>query len=178
MMVVLIVPFLALASVGLLLSLVAHGCAWLGVPQPLGMATWGLHLGIFVVWLPALLASGQMTRGAKREDAWRVALRGCPAWMRWMTSAFFVYAFFNFLLFFAAMAPAGEQAAEGDMPPAVFRGFSGHWMAFYSAALAMLYSSWIISSRGEPGGLVKKPDGVLQEGVTKNPMMWDRDLDA
>lgn len=177
-MAVLIAPFLALAAVGLVLSLVAHGCAWLGVPQPLGMATWGLHVGIFVVWLPALLASGQMVRGARREDAWRVALRGCPHWMRWMTSAFFVYTFINFILFFIITDAAGKQPAGDPMPPAVFRVFSGHWMAFYSAALAMLYSSWIIASRGEGKGPEPKPDAVLPGEVTKNPMMWDRELDA
>lgn len=177
-MAVLIVPFLALAAVGLVLSLVAHGCAWLGEPQPLGMATWGLHLGVFVVWLPALLASGQMVRGARREDAWRVALRGCPRWMRWMTTAFFVYAFVNFMLNFGVMAPAGKQPEGGDMPPAVFRMFSGHWMAFYSAALAMLYSSWIIALRHEVKSPKQKRDGVLGEDVTNTSMMWDRELDA
>lgn len=28
----------------------------------------------------------------------------------------------------------------GAAPPAVIRGFSGHWMAFYAAAFALLYS--------------------------------------
>src|SRR5207249_4130983 len=34
-----------------------------------------------------------------------------------------------------------KQEAGGTMPPAVVRGFSGHWMAFYSTALAILYSA-------------------------------------
>ena len=32
-------------------------------------------------------------------------------------------------------------------PPVVFRGFSGHWMAFYSAAAAILYSTWVVSKQ-------------------------------
>jgi CubicO group peptidase (beta-lactamase class C family) len=51
---------------------------------------------------------------------------------------FFGYAIVNFL-FFMTKAPSGGGGAN---PPAVvWRGFSGHWMAFYSAALAILYSA-------------------------------------
>ena len=38
--------------------------------------------------------------------------------------------------------PKGDSGAN---PPAiVWRGFSGHWMAFYSAALAILYSAAVV----------------------------------
>ena len=33
-----------------------------------------------------------------------------------------------------------KKAGAGLMPPAVVRGFSGHWMAIYAIALAVLYS--------------------------------------
>jgi len=32
-------------------------------------------------------------------------------------------------------------SGEANPPAVVWRGFSGHWMAFYSAALAILYSA-------------------------------------
>ena len=51
-MAALLIPFLTLAVIGLILSLIAHTAALFGLPQPLGSAAWGLHIGIFVVWLP------------------------------------------------------------------------------------------------------------------------------
>lgn len=63
-------------------------------------------------------------------------LQGSPEWMRYMVYGFFGYAFVNFALFISK-APTGGGGAN---PPAiVWRGFSGHWMLFYSAALATPY---------------------------------------
>jgi hypothetical protein len=177
LMALLIVPFLVLAAVGLVLSLVAHGCALLGLPQPLGGATWGLHVGIFAVWLPAMLASNRMVRGTRPDDFWRVALRGCPPWMRRMTYGFFGYAVANFLIFFAT-APVGKQPAGAPAPPEVFRGFSGHWMAFYSAALAILYSAAAVSRCGEDKHLGGKPTEGRRDEAAAPVAMWDRELDG
>lgn len=147
-MAVLLTPFLVLAVIGLALSLVAHVAALLGWPQPLGQAAWGLHVGIFLVWLPVFAVSNRMTGGFKRKDFWDASLRGCPAWMRWMTYGFFAYAFVNFMLFMAVAPPRGAVRGA-NAPPEVFRGFSGHWMAFYLAAAANLYSA-IVVSRADP----------------------------
>jgi hypothetical protein len=68
--------------------------------------------------------------------------------MRWLTIAFFWYAIVNFILFIAVAPPRGARGAA-NAPPEVFRGFSGHWMAFYSAAAATLYSA-IVVSRSDP----------------------------
>jgi hypothetical protein len=43
-----------LAVIGLILSLVVHLCGSLGLPQPFGDTTWFLHVGIVVVWVPAI----------------------------------------------------------------------------------------------------------------------------
>ena len=65
-------------------------------------------------------------------------LQGSPDWMRYMVYGFFGYALLNFALFMTK-APTGGTGV--NPPAAVWRGFSGHWMAFYSAALAILYSA-------------------------------------
>lgn len=97
-----------------------------------------LHVGIFAVWIPAVLVAQRLVGSTNRKDFWKVVLKGSPDWMRYMVYAFFVYAFVNFL-FFMGKAPSG---GSGLNPPAsVWRGFSGHWMVFYSAALAILYSA-------------------------------------
>ena len=130
--------FAALSAVGLALSIVSHAAALLGIRGPLGDFTPVLHVGIFVVWIPTVLVANRFTRNASRKDFWKVALRGCPSWMKYMTYAFFGYALLNFLIFIMVLPKAG---GTGPMPPQVVRGFSGHWMAFYSAALAVLYSA-------------------------------------
>ncbi len=138
-----LVCFICMAVIGLTLSLVSHLCAWFEAPQPLGEAAWCLHIGIFVVWVPAIIAYHRLVRDFKQKEHWKASLRGCPRWLRWLTSFFFVYAIANFLLF-AIAAPAGRRIPGAPAPPVVFRGFSGHWMAFYSAAVAILYSALVV----------------------------------
>jgi hypothetical protein len=132
-------PFMVLAAIGLLLSLGVHVMALAGLPIPGGGMVWALHLGIFLVWLPTMLVARRVTREASRRDFFRVILRGCPAWIRTAFFVFLGYAVLNFVLF--AIRTAGSPQATGPAPPGVVIGFSGHWMAFYSAAFAILYSA-------------------------------------
>ncbi len=74
-MAMVLTPFLILSVIGLLLSLLARTIALLGLPQPLGAAAWGLHIGIFVVWLPAITASNRLVRDFQQKDFWRATLR-------------------------------------------------------------------------------------------------------
>jgi len=138
-MTVILYPFMVLSACGLALSIGAHVMALMGAAIPGGKLVWALHIGIFVVWLPAVLVSTQMTRYANRKDFWKVAVAGCPLWMRRAGYALFGYAILNFIVF---MATTGSQPKQpvGDAPPSVVRGFSGHWMVFYGAAFAILYS--------------------------------------
>jgi hypothetical protein len=135
-----LVSFLAaLAGAGLILSILSHLAAFLGRQGPLGDHVFWLHIGIFVVWIPTVLVSQRLTSGFNRKDFWKAALRGCPAWMKYAVYGFFAYAFVSFFVFVSASPAKGS--GSGAMSPAVVRGFSGHWMAFYSAAMAVLYSA-------------------------------------
>src|SRR5262249_60153 len=123
---------------------IVHLFGSLGLPQPLGQTTWLLHIGVFVVFWPAATLQRYLGKGFKQHKGvnWEIALRGCPVWMRVLTYGFGVYAITNFITFVVA-APAGAQV--GPPPPIVFRGFSGHWMVFYSTSMAYLYSAWVVS---------------------------------
>ena len=75
-----------------------------------------------------------------------LVLRGSPEWMRYMVYGFGGYAMLKSAIF-AFHAP---QASRGANPPAVvWRDFSGHCMAFYSAALASLYAG-AVGSEDQP----------------------------
>lgn len=132
-------PFMVLAAVGLALSVVAHGMALAGLQLPGGQMVWMLHVGIFVVWLPTILVAYGATRYANRKDFWKVALAGCPAWMRRALYMLFAYGVFNFIIFM--FGTGHDLHPSGDAPPSIVRGFSGHWMIFYGAAFATLYSA-------------------------------------
>jgi len=137
---VVLYPFMVLAACGLALSIAAHCVALAGVPIPGGKLVWGLHIGIFVVWIPTVLTSMQTTGYTNRKDFWKVALAGCPLWMRRGFYILFGYAILNFVVFMATAANQPKQQQIGDAPPSAVRGFSGHWIIFYGAAFAVLYS--------------------------------------
>ena len=133
-------PLLLLAGCGFVLSVVAHCLGIANVPVPGGNLVWGLHIGIFVVWIPTVFVSNRAFRDANRKDFWKVALAGCPTWMRRSLYILVGYAVLNFV-YFAATAPSHRgRLSEGAAPPSVIRGFSGHWMVFYGVAFAVLYS--------------------------------------
>lgn len=137
--------FAALSCIGLALSLWVHLGALTGrrvAPEPF---FWGLHIGIFVVWIPAVFVAKSLVGNLNRWDLWKLILSNAPTWMRYAVYGFFGYALVNFALFIAQAPNNGS----GDPPAIVWRGFSGHWMAFYSAAFAILYSA-LQSDRERP----------------------------
>jgi hypothetical protein len=135
-------PFVALSALGLVVSLWVHIAAVMGRNFPAGF--WVLHVGIFVAWIPAVLVAQKRVGNVNRKDFWKVVLKGAPDWMRYMVYGFFGYAMVNFALFMLITQSGGHS---GNDSPAQWRGFSGHWMAFYSAALAILYAAATSSSR-------------------------------
>jgi hypothetical protein len=129
--------FVAFSAVGLVVSLWVHLGAVMGRRVAPEAFFWMLHVGIFVVWFPTIFVAQRLVGNVNRKDLWKVVLKDSPDWMRYMVYGFFGYAILNFLSFMTK-APSG---GSGNPPAVVWRGFSGHWMAFYSAALAVLYSA-------------------------------------
>jgi hypothetical protein len=60
--------------------------------------------------------------------------------MQYMTYGFFIYAIVNFVIFIF-LAPSGKSTS-GAPPAVVWHGFSGHWMLFYSAGLAIITTAY------------------------------------
>lgn len=138
-----LIAFSALAGLGLVLSLAVHAASFAGIAL-FGGRAFALHVGIFVVWIPTVVIAQRNTREFKRKDFWKAALRGCPSWMKGLTYGSFAYAIVNFAYFFLTTAGGPKHSSPPDA--AILRGFSGHWMAFYSAAMSVLYSSTRVSS--------------------------------
>src|SRR6185312_9354330 len=96
---IILYPFMIAAGIGFALSVMAHLLALAGIEPPGGSLVWDLHAGIFVVWIPAVIVSMRTTRFSGRKDFWKVALSGCPVWMRRVFYVIFAYAIINFILF-------------------------------------------------------------------------------
>ena len=128
--------FVWLSAIGLLVSLWVHIEALTGRGVP--AALWVLHIGIFVVWFPAVLVAQRLVGNANRKDFWKVVLKGAPDWVRYMMYVLFAYEFVNFMI---SMGQAPNGGRHTTTSAADWRGFSGLWMVFYSAALAILYSA-------------------------------------
>lgn len=133
----LLLSFMVLAASGFVLSDAVHIFGLLGKMPPGDALVMGLHVGIFVVWLPTVLVANRVVRGVNRKDFWKVVLSGSPPWMRYALYALFMYAVCNLILF--VLTAGGNHNSKG-VTPEVIRGFSGHWMVFYGVAFATLYS--------------------------------------
>jgi hypothetical protein len=137
----LLIPLMVYAACGLVLSLAVHILSFFGVTLGSTTLFTALHVGIFPLWIPVVLIGRKMAGGGmRRGDFWKAALSGCPPWMKYMTYGFFAYAVANFALFMF-YAPSGQHAGA-NVPADVAHGFSGHWMAFYSAGLAIVTTAY------------------------------------
>ncbi len=90
-----------------------------------------LFVGIFVVWLPTVIVMNRTTRFASRKDLWKIALSGCPAWMRGALWTFCGFGALNFLYFLS------HQKAQ----QLFIRFAGGHLMMFYGIAFCVMYSA-------------------------------------
>jgi hypothetical protein len=134
-------PLMVYAACGLVLSLTVHILSFFGIALGGTTLFFALHIGIFPLWIPVVFIGRKMAGdGMRRGDFWKAALSGCPLWMRYMTYGFFAYAVANFVLFMF-YAPVGQKNGA-NVPATVVHGFSGHWMAFYSAGLAILTTAY------------------------------------
>ena len=125
--------FMFASGCGFLLSFIEHVSALFGIPSSIGQFSKYLNFGLFVVWLPAVLAANSLAKDFKQREFWKAVLRACPKWMKNMSYFFFGYAILNFILFGIDSSVSGASPNPGRLS-------SGHLMAFYSVAMGILYS--------------------------------------
>lgn len=142
------------AMAGFLASAAVHCAAVYGVAaHEFFPFVWFLHLGIFVVFAPAIFLSKGV---GNRSEFWKVL----PPALRYPLFLLFAYTFFNFFAGVQSL-PSGSWSVSEDKTSYSFtpkggssqtatkqeydkaqaatdRLFSGHWMLFYFAAFALL----------------------------------------
>ncbi len=157
-----------IAVIGFTLSLIAHIVSvsgiYIGEQFPF---VWALHLGIFVVWLPTILKLKNKTGFSKRDRKYGDSLKmffkaiffDMPKPVMIISLFCFVYATLNFWLFMDAGQGGTPSIVDGKyllqnhgllikelteseyfkLKANEIRGFSGHWMMFYSVAMGVLW---------------------------------------
>ena len=136
--------FMALAGIGFLASLWVHLIALTGhTPKPESLL-WIMHLGVFVVFIPAILVTIRRVGSSGRKNYWKLALSGTPDWMRYLVYAATGYAVLNFVFISGSLPSSGSKGMTAE----TWRLFSGHWIAFYCASFALLYAA-LFSRRSE-----------------------------
>ena len=143
--------FGTIAAVGFLLALIVHGMTFAHVDVIEAYpGVWLLHVGIFLVVLPFVVAS-RATFGGRPSLAQIGSL--LPRWARILLAVVGAYAFINFALFFY-LSEGGAPDIRGGrfvlhnhgtvirelseqeyqlQRAYIARGFSGHWLFFYLA---------------------------------------------
>jgi hypothetical protein len=132
-------PLLWLAVLSLVVSAVVHLYALRGDPPPLGRYTLLLHLGVFVVFLPAFLVARRLVREAGAAYNPRATLPPqCPRWMTWLIYGLVAYAMATFFWVVTTDQWGPRRVDPDSLRPGMVRGFSGLWLAFYWWAAAVL----------------------------------------
>jgi hypothetical protein len=128
-------PFLALASAGLVASLILHLAALLGNASPFSRFGSSLFWVLFAVWLPTIFVMNRLTRDFKQKEIWKAALRGCPKVMQWALWIVFGYSWLG------ALGLPFLLGGGRDSPANSARSASGVLLAFYAVAACVLYSA-------------------------------------
>jgi hypothetical protein len=180
------IVFALLAALGLLISIAANVSTFFGV-EPMHRWTyiWLLHLGVFVVLIPA--GSSQNNHGHQRVFRWRDVFGGVPAWMRWMTVWLVIYAPVSALAFVIVCGGGGpSQAPDGTYAMMShgrilrtltadeyhrasgyeFRFMSSWWIMFYSISLALL-----VSAMNRQKALASRQDATAQSALNRHRLM-------
>ncbi|TCJ14252.1 hypothetical protein EPD60_09625 [Flaviaesturariibacter flavus] len=128
---------------------------------------WLLHLGIFIVWIPTILSirnNEEVAAYQKQEvkrplGIFKIIFKRTPIWLTIISVLGFYYAVANFFLFAISQQGSvgfinGQRALHNHgriikilseqeyhhYQANEIRGFSGHWIAFYGIATAVLFS--------------------------------------
>jgi len=130
-----LIPLIIVAVIGLVVSAVAHFCSLFHIYNPSRELIILINAGIIITIWPAIIIAKETRDASAMVDPKELLFRVCPRWLSAMTGFLLIYAFAGLIYFVFKRYSANSSLADNS-----FRGFSGHWMALYSLALAILYS--------------------------------------
>jgi hypothetical protein len=153
--------FMYLAALGFIASVLIHISTFTAFDPSAFCGAWGLSIGVFVVFIPAVICASQVLKGRTKSEHWKLIFQYVPACMPALMGLFLAYAFFSFLFTSFALLKGGSPGiidgqyvlqSRGEIirqlteteyirhRAYVLRLFSGHWMAFYLMSFTILLS--------------------------------------
>lgn len=125
--------FFVPACIGAVISICLNIWLLLGNTMPTGFMA--LHIGIFVVWLPAVLRVKQ-NQPENEKMTFKTLFRFTPWWMRILAIAGWIYATATVLM---ESNLFGNAAQKSDNDSNLI--FCAAWAMFYTLAASILYPS-------------------------------------
>ncbi len=151
--------FFFIALFGALSAITVHISAMLGIDvADKSPFIWLLHVLIFMVWIPTIFSLKKEQEQNKEANAFTLLTKNKPKWLIGLIIAIAVYTGFNFM--FSMSNTEGTSKEENGIyslhnrgkhirniteeeyhlhEANVLRGFSGHWILFYTVATIALY---------------------------------------
>ncbi len=145
-----------LAGLGYFVSALAHIAAIRGIVWGGEALMFAYFCGIFVVFFPTVLLLSRKFHKGKVSFSWSAALKHCPAPIRGLFYATFIYAFCSFAYLCLGEVKTSHRSGE-PLSAATARGFSGHAMAFYMTSAAVMLSLHR-EKKNEERGLTSKDE--------------------
>ncbi|HEX9062566.1 MAG TPA: hypothetical protein VF941_20520 [Clostridia bacterium] len=159
---ILIKIFCILAVIGFVLSFFAHFSTYFMNPQRNFPFLWILHVGIFIVGMPAVFVAKYKNPGSDKRASLFEKVKSASVWIQILCVVFILYTVINFGLFGALTKDGNPDIISGNYVISnhgkivrvisedeyekhrsyEVRGFSGAWMLFYIIFSAMLFSQW------------------------------------
>jgi hypothetical protein len=90
-------PLIAVSALGWVAGLMVSLLALAGVEMP-QWAAGTIFVGVFPVWLCAVLLMNRLSANVPNNELWKAAFRGCPRWLRHAIWASWGYTFLMFVL--------------------------------------------------------------------------------
>jgi len=129
-----------LALAGFFLSFCINIACVLGKQIPPDMPFFLMHIGIFVVFFPAVFAAQKMLGSTVRRDFWKVVMKDAPEVVRYLFYLVFAYGWLTGILAFFDGSTGNHQPGTPVSGPD-WLVFSATWMIFYFASFAVLLSA-------------------------------------
>jgi hypothetical protein len=133
-------PLMYLALAGFLMSLGINVACVLGKQIPSDVPFFFMHIGIFVVFFPAILAAQKMVGNTRRRGFWKAVLKEAPEGFYYLFYVVFAYSWLTGIHGFYNGSPGSGQHST-PFGGQDWLGFSGVWMTFYYVSFVILLSA-------------------------------------
>ncbi|MCK5845188.1 MAG: hypothetical protein KAG97_10805, partial [Victivallales bacterium] len=160
---------------------------------------WLLHILIFPPFVAAIFLSRKWGSSSNDDDGQDLITNNAPKWLRLLSGTCFAYALVNFILFMIFSGGGGPgidndgkyvMESHGrtlkvitrqeykDAQALVVRGFSGHWLLFYSASVLMLVGVAELRRRKLAGEYTEAVVETAEPDVVVKAINGELDFDA